>query len=279
MLFELHCHSLYSRGRKIPTEALASPRDIMRHAKRLGLGGIAITDHNTIKSWKEARAEARKEGIVFVPGCEISSSKGHILGLGLNSSIKPGLGVEETLDRIHEQGGLAIAAHPFDIKGYGIKYDFRRTDAVEVFNAVAIDRVTNMFCERKVRKSGKPMVAGSDAHTLNMIGAAVNVIDGNSLDSILKKIKKGEVGVRKGYVPLKEAFYWSRERLVRSENDVRTYIEKNYSFPKAHISRFLLNRFLTSRRERPWIWLGGFGTGLSSLYAGLRVAGYQILKK
>ncbi len=279
MFFELHCHSTFSKGRKIPTEGLNPPRDIVRRAKKLGMAGIAITDHDSVESWKEAGSEARKQGLLFIPGCEVSSRRGHVLGLGLTGQIKPGLGVGETIDRIHEQGGVAVAAHPFDIKGDGIKYDFRRADAVEVFNAVALDRVTNRFCESKVKKSGKPMVAGSDAHTLNMIGTAPNMINADSLDSVLKSVRNGNVKFLKRYVPLKEAVYWARERMVRSEKDVRHYIQKHYGFPKAHVSRFLLNRFLTSKRERPWLYLGRFGTCVSVLYAGLRVVGYQLAGK
>ncbi len=279
MFFELHCHSSFSLGRKIPTEGLSPPRDVIRTAKKQGLTGVAITDHDSVESWKEAGAEARKQGIVFIPGCEISSLKGHILGLGLSGPVRPGLSVGETMDRIHEQGGIAVAAHPFDIKGDGIKHDFRRADAVEVFNAVALDRLTNRFCEMKVKKSGKPMVAGSDAHTLKMIGTAPNMINADTVGSVLKKIRNGDVRFLKRYAPARELVYWARERLTRSENDVRAYIQKHYRFPKAPVSRFLLNRFLASKRERPWLYLGRFGMGVSVLYAGARVAGYQLLGK
>ena len=277
MLFELHCHSGYSRGRKIPTEALASPGEIVNRAKQLGIGGIAITDHDSVNSWKEGALEARKQGILFIPASEISSSNGHILGFGLTEAVRPGLGVGETVDRIRAQGGIAVAAHPFDIKGDGIKYGIRKTDAVEAFNAVALDRLTNRFCERKARKLGKPMIAGSDAHTLDMIGTAPNMINEDTLEGVLKKIKSGKVRYLKRYVPVKEAIYWSRERMIRSEIDIRVYIRRHYGFPKSPVSRFLLNRFLTSRRERPWLWLGRFGMGMTALYAGLRVLGYQTL--
>ena len=84
MLIELHCHSHSSRGRKIPWEAFMSPRDIMEAAKERGIGGVAITDHGDSRAWKEAGSAARELGIVFIPGIEIGSRGGHVIGLGLN---------------------------------------------------------------------------------------------------------------------------------------------------------------------------------------------------
>jgi flagellar biosynthesis component FlhA len=57
----LHCHSHYSKGKVISWEALHSPAEIVRAARARGLAGIALTDHDTNKGWKEAAAEAKKE--------------------------------------------------------------------------------------------------------------------------------------------------------------------------------------------------------------------------
>ena len=145
MKFELHCHSYYSVGTKIVWEGLNSPKEMIKAAKRKGLSGIAITDHDSNRSWKQAREIAKKEGMIFIPGIEISSRKGHIIGLGLNDFIKKDLSIDETIERIHEQGGIAVASHPFDIKGEGIRENYKKADAVEVFNALNVDQLSNRF--------------------------------------------------------------------------------------------------------------------------------------
>ena len=63
---DLHCHSTASDG-TLP------PRDVVQLALRNDLSAIALTDHDTIGGIAEAAAEARKVGIDFLPGIEISA--------------------------------------------------------------------------------------------------------------------------------------------------------------------------------------------------------------
>ena len=269
----MHCHSGFSRGRKITLEGTASPRQIVARAKKIGLRGIALTDHDSVKGWKEARAEARKRGLVFIPGVEVSSGDGHVVGLGLTGPVRPGLPLGETLDRIREQGGLAVAPHPFDVRGKGVREGMKRADAIEVFDALSIDRVSNWVCIKKARGLGRPWVVGSDAHCLDMVGRAVNLMEADSLDGVLKAIRKGKVRFEVGYHSLKVILAWTRERFVKSQEDVLEYIADNYPVPKAWISRKLMNRFVRSD-SRVWYGLGVIGLAASIAYSGLRSLTY-----
>src|SRR4029450_10551158 len=62
------------------------------------------------RDWALARPEL---GVDVVVGEEISTLNGHLLGLFLEELVPPGLTALETIARIHDQGGLAVAAHPF----------------------------------------------------------------------------------------------------------------------------------------------------------------------
>lgn len=274
MRFELHCHSIYSKGKKIPCEGTALPKDIVIEAKRKGLEGIALTDHNTVRGLMQARKEARRQGIIFIPGIEISTLSGHVIALGINSDIKQNLTLDETLDRIREQGGISIAPHPFDIKGDGIKNKINRVDAVEVFNALNVDKLSNFATELKTRKMEKPVIAGSDAHTLEMIGYAINIIDACDIDSVLKKIKKGRVELKKSYVPLKSIENWSRERLRRSYKDVMDYVNENYRFPKKWLAKILLKKFINSQNMLIWDILANISLNLSRIYGLFKILSY-----
>ncbi|MFH1445424.1 MAG: CehA/McbA family metallohydrolase [Nanoarchaeota archaeon] len=269
MRFELHCHSHYSEGTKIVLEAPQSPRELIRTAKKKGLDGLALTDHDTTKGWKQASEEAKKLKMVFIPAVEISTKSGHVLGLGLNSTIKKGISLDETLDKIKEQGAVSVAAHPFDIRGMGIRTEIRKTDAVEVFNAFSFDKVSNRLTEKHAKRLGLSMTVGSDAHSLGMLGSAVNIINARSLDGILKKIKKGDVLLEKKYVSAEEAIDWSRDRMTKSYLQILNYIEKNYKEPKAWASRHLLNNYVFSTVDNSyWAWrcLAKLGFGASGLY-------------
>lgn len=266
MKFELHCHSFYSRGKKIPTEGLNPPADLVKAAKRLGLDGLALTDHSTNRGWKEAKEACRKHGLIFIPGIEISSPHGHIIGLGLNQYIKSGLSPEETIEKIREQGGLAVAAHPFDIRREGLKEKSTKADAIEVFNSMNLDRFSNSRALGFARKNGMPGIAGSDSHTKEMLGECINFIDAHDMDSCLKEIKSGKVHFHASYASLENLIPWVRQRMELSHQDVLDYIERNYWQPKRWISERLLHAFLSSRREMPWMLLGEFGLAGARAY-------------
>jgi predicted metal-dependent phosphoesterase TrpH len=271
MKFELHCHSLHSHGSKITWEGLASPSQIARVLKRKGITGFAITDHDSIKGWKEAEIRARKESMIFIPGLEISTSAGHLIALGINERIKPGLPVKETLDAVHGQGGLAVAPHPLDIRGEGLGREFAKCDAAEIFNSLNLTRIENYLAARQVRKLGMPAVGGSDAHCLEMLGMTVNHIDADDLDSALLEIKRGNVKIEGRYVPVPVVVSWTRRRMRLSYGDIRKYISKNYSKPKAAMALFLLDRFVNSE-SGGWNVLGSFAVSVSTVYSILRLA-------
>lgn len=277
MKVELHCHSHYSKGEKIPWEAFMSPRDIMKLASRRGIFGVAITDHDTTHAWKEAKSAAKDYGVVFIPGMEISTKKGHLLGIGLNEHIQRKLPLEETVELIHDQGGIAVAPHPYDIRGQGVKGGLKHVDAVEVFNAMNLDRLSNRLAFNKAEEHGKPMVAGSDSHTSDMFGLAVNEVDAHDLDGVIRGIKTGKVTLDAEYMGVHTLMNWSKERLLRSYMDVMSYVNEHYSWPRAWVARKAMRNFVMSRSdasERFWRFMTNVGYGVSVAYSTLRFIAY-----
>ncbi|HJW96597.1 MAG TPA: PHP domain-containing protein [archaeon] len=275
MRLELHCHSHYSRGKKIPTEGIDSPSDIVKAANALGLDGLALTDHSTNRGWKEAEDEARKLGLLFIPGIEISSREGHIIGLGLNDHIRSGLSAEETIERIREQGAVSVAVHPFDLRRDGTGRLAGKADVIESFNSMNLDGFSNRLARRFAEKAGKPMAAGSDAHTKEMVGQCINFIDAHDLDSCLKQIKSGKVSFQVSYTPLEKLLPWVKKRMTLSHGDILEYIEKSYWQPKRWVSERLVHKFVNDRNERFWYWVGELGLagsrgyGLARAFSGL----------
>ena len=112
MKIDLHTHTRYSK------DSASKPEKVVKTAKLRGLDGVAITDHNSIKAWKEAKEASRKHKFPVVLGEEVKVSvaghkKGEILGLFLTEQIKSRHPME-AIDEIKSQGGIAIVAHPFD---------------------------------------------------------------------------------------------------------------------------------------------------------------------
>ena len=188
---DLHVHTVYSG------DALTQPREAVLWARKKGLQGIAITDHDTLKGALRAQAFSHRGGVLVIPGLEVESRGGHILALGITEPVRSGLSLMETLDAIREQGGLAILAHPYNVlapRSWSPE-GLRRLDAIEVVNASQLlFGISHRLAVRLARSLGKPMVAGSDAHFPEAIGKAYTLFEAEfDMDSVLEALKKGKV--------------------------------------------------------------------------------------
>jgi len=183
---DLHVHSNYSY------DSLITPQDVLFYSQQKELAGVAITDHDRIDG---AIKIAKTLNIPVISGIEITSRDGHITGLNLQETIPPKLSAEETVDRIHEAGGLAVACHPsaFFKGSLSKEHVTSKFDAVEVINASSF--LFNHFTSRNKQIAsylGIAQVAGSDAHYGPEIGCAYTLVDAEpNVDAIVKAIKKG----------------------------------------------------------------------------------------
>jgi len=197
---DLHVHTTYSY------DALTTPKELVFYAKRCGLDGVAVTDHDRIDG---ALKIARETDFLIVPGIEISSLNGHIIGLNVDELVPAKLGVDETLDRIHDVGGVAVACHPVTFFKESLKgHISSRFDAVEVINASAFP------FNYSVRRSGEiasrlgiARVAGSDAHYGPEIGYAYTLVNAESdVDGVVHAVRKGLCSPHGRAIPLTMRF-------------------------------------------------------------------------
>ncbi|MFC7155071.1 PHP domain-containing protein [Halomarina halobia] len=193
---ELHTHSELSYDGRDPIEL------ILQQAEAVGLDAIAITDHDEIDASLEMAEVAPEYGLVGIPGMEITSEVGHVLGLGLRERVPAGLSFGETLDRIREQSGIAIIPHPFQKSRHGVAPHITRdelagADAIEVYNSRLLTGRSNRQAERFAERRDLPMTAGSDAHIAEMVGQAVTYVatEDRSVDGILDAVAAGETTV------------------------------------------------------------------------------------
>ena len=105
---DLHIHTLASDG----LDPITAILDIVEHATDLDV--IAITDHERIDAALAARTMAHDLGhrAEVVVGEEVSTLGGHLLALFLTERVRPLRSLRTTIGEIHEQGGIAIPAHP-----------------------------------------------------------------------------------------------------------------------------------------------------------------------
>ena len=192
IVLDLHIHSIYS------IDSLLRPDRIIRAAKRKGLDGIAITDHNTMKGGALAAKLTQKGDFTAIIGAEMRVQEGEILGLFLNEELN-GKTALEIIDDIHGQGGVAVLPHPF--RGQQLDEEIcRRVDVLEVFNSrSSIEQ--NLASLTLARRINKPGIAGSDAHFCSEIGNARTIIESDNFD-ILKCLLSGNVKLQTSYSSL-----------------------------------------------------------------------------
>ena len=166
---ELHCHTQASADSLVPVERY------LKRCRKLGIDKIAITDHNEIKTALKAKEKAPEMVIV---GEEIQTSKGELLGYFMTERVPPGLDPIETIDRLRGQEAFISIPHPFDPfrgKDWQLKDLLDLVpfvDAVETFNARCFGKKPNLDAAFFAIENGLLMTVGSDAHTLEELGAA-----------------------------------------------------------------------------------------------------------
>jgi predicted metal-dependent phosphoesterase TrpH len=191
---DLHMHTSWSHDCSIEVD------DLLEHAEAIGLGGIAVTDHNAIGGALEAVELARHRDLVVIPGEEVKTeNQGEIIGLFLDEEIPRGMSFAETIAAIREQGGLVYLPHPFDRMHAipdpaTVHRHLPEIDVFEVFNARLLRDSFNDEALRFARKYRLLQGAGSDAHVLQGVGTgAVRMRRFEGPEEFLLSLRSAEI--------------------------------------------------------------------------------------
>lgn len=221
---ELHTHSSLSHDGRDTIEL------ILGQAEAVGLDALAITDHDAVAASTEAAEKASEYGLIGVPGIEVSSQAGHILGIGVSELIPKGKSFEETIDLIHDAGGIAILPHPFQKSRHGVGPNvpadvLATADAIEVYNSRLLTGRGNRQARKFAEMHDMPMTAGSDAHISEMVGQAVTAIDTNdhTMSGLVNAIRDGRTHIEGKRTPwrisLRQAAGGAKRRIVSRVRD------------------------------------------------------------
>jgi predicted metal-dependent phosphoesterase TrpH len=191
---DLHMHTDHSNDCATPVDVLlATARDV-------GLGAIAVTDHNEISGALDARDKAAQYGVKVIVGEEVkTANQGEVIGLFIEEKIPRGMTLEETIAEIRRQGGLVYVPHPFDRMHSVPDYEHMLAivsdiDAIEVFNPrIAIPA----FNEEAVRFAAKYRIvggAGTDAHVAQGLGAVrIRMRDFDGPEEFLESLRDADI--------------------------------------------------------------------------------------
>jgi predicted metal-dependent phosphoesterase TrpH/glycosyltransferase involved in cell wall biosynthesis len=192
---DLHMHTDHSPDCATPVDTLLDT------AKRVGLGAIAITDHNEISGALEARERA--DGIKVIVAEEVKTAdQGEVIGLFIEEKIPRGMTLQDTIAEIRRQGGLVYVPHPFDrmhaVPDYEHLLDVvEEIDAMEVFNPRVAFSAFNEEAARFAAKYRIAAGAGSDSHVAQGLGSVkIKMRDFDGPEEFLESLRDADI-VRK----------------------------------------------------------------------------------
>lgn len=241
MKFDLHVHSCRS------VDSRASFEDIYAAARARGLSGLAICDHNVFAPPPPC------PDLILIPGCEYSTTAGHMLTLFLQKPLEKQLSRDsrglfawrDVVDAAHAQGALVFLAHPYAPKVSRTREVWQAVDGIEVFNArIEHSRVqgANLDAQSTCLLMKKPFSAGSDAHFPGEVGRTYWECDAEpTLAGVKAALLSGSGRVFAGTA---SPFYRPMSQWIKMKDT------KNYrAVPKIAV-RFLLACLRTFRRHQ-----------------------------
>jgi predicted metal-dependent phosphoesterase TrpH len=194
VVVDLHMHTEWSH------DCSTQAAELLDHAESIGLGGIAVTDHNVFGGALEAVELARGRELIVIPGEEVKTDgQGEVIGLFLREEIPRGMSFADTITAIREQGGVVYLPHPFDRlhaipDPATLHRHVHEIDVLEVYNARLLRDSFNDEALRFARKYRLLQGAGSDGHVLQGVGTgAVRMRRFHGAEEFLLSLRTAEI--------------------------------------------------------------------------------------
>ncbi|MFN2582122.1 MAG: PHP domain-containing protein [Candidatus Dormibacteria bacterium] len=205
---EIHAHTRASDG-------MVTADELVRAAAHAGLRVLCITDHDTIADLGSARELGAELGVDVVVGEEVTCHFPpgvHIVGLFLERPVRMHMSIEDTVDAIHDQGGLAVVAHPFmptwfaSITPHRLRQvlEQRTVDGIEVRHTAPVPwwawRQLDRFYADHRERVGAAIGSGDSHFGVHDIGRVVSVFPGRNAADLRRAIESRTVSPLAGAV-------------------------------------------------------------------------------
>jgi len=209
-VLDLHIHTT-----RYSDDSQLSPEVLVEQARRVGLQGVCLSEHEAAWRIDEFRAFSQQCDLLLVRAREVPTEMGHIIAIGLEEYPRGTFGARELRRMLDKVGGVGILAHPFrflldpsasqlpalyqdgrslptDVEEAARHPIFRLVDAVEVLNG-GTPAVENWFALEVAGLLGLKMVGGTDAHTREEVGLCVTVFEDRiaSQDDLVEALRTG----------------------------------------------------------------------------------------
>jgi predicted metal-dependent phosphoesterase TrpH len=200
MIIDLHLHTIYSG------DSLVAPEDLIEQALQIGLDGICVTEHGSLRASETVEEFALGTPLKVFRGIEASTDLGHILVYGVTVEQwapfeeQQGIPAQEMVDYVRSCGGVCIPAHPFRFNSPGLGDRVETLIgifAVEGFNGKCDSEENQLACEQ-ARRLNLRITGGSDAHVQGQVGRCATVFEHrfDSMSKLVDELKSGNFEAR-----------------------------------------------------------------------------------
>jgi predicted metal-dependent phosphoesterase TrpH len=182
MRIDFHVHTKWSY------DAFGDLSEISRWARYKGINAIVVTDHNRATLHKPENINS----ILFIPGIEVKTTYGHILGVNLQDDLDTRLLKEKPIEAIHKTGGFCVLAHPFDSRGNRKMGKLDGIDAIEVINSSSmLFNLNSRLSKAYAKMLNLAETAGSDSHMPSTVGDAFVEVEDTEFFGAIRSIFNG----------------------------------------------------------------------------------------
>lgn len=196
MFIDTHMHEMtYSKDSFLKLDQMVSI------ARQKGLGGICITDHDSMGLKEYAAEYAARTGFPVFVGIEFFSLQGDIVAFGIDEYPKERIPAQDFIDLVKAQGGVCFAAHPFRNNNRGLEDNLRRVrglDGLEVLNGSTSADACRKAAEYAL-ELGLFTLGSSDCHIPEKVGVCATYFpeEVHTMQEFLAVFKKG--GMKPAY--------------------------------------------------------------------------------
>jgi predicted metal-dependent phosphoesterase TrpH len=203
VLIDIHTHT-----RPLSHDSFLTPDELIDTAKRAGLDGVCLTEHDFFWDHEEAAALARRHDFLVIPGVEVNTEFGHMLVFGLDRFVYGMHRLHELAALVRGAAGAMVFAHPYRRQlPFELRYEGDWTDAltramvneahdhvhaIEAYNGRGTGR-ENEFSEEIRRRADRPATAGSDSHQSSDVGTCATEFEGaiTGLGDLIAELRAG----------------------------------------------------------------------------------------
>lgn len=209
-VFDIHLHTDYYSGCSV-----ISPQQLIQRAIQMRLDGIAITEHGIRwpdDRFNQLRRLADPYNLILINGQEVhtyspqNGMEGEFLVFGVKKSMGSDFSAQELVARVHGEGGILIAAHPYKWSRHGRQRYYGAGDRVYELKLDGLelyhphhDEESLQKVRRAMEKLGLPGTGGSDAHQPHVIGCCVTIFaeQVRSEEDFIREIRAGNIQAEK----------------------------------------------------------------------------------